>query len=76
MTITTVGELKAALQDFDDSTPIVKSDPAGNVYYDVTITERMLFTIAADGFNAGIECYRDEDSCSNGAGVAFNAVVL
>jgi hypothetical protein len=76
MNVTTVGELIIALRDFDPATPIIKSDPAGNVYYDVTLTEKMLFTVAADGFNSGIECYKDGATCSNGAGVPFDAVVL
>ncbi len=76
MNVTTVGELITALQDFDPSTPIIKRDPAGNVYYDVTLTEKMLFTVAADGLNNGVECYKDGATCSNKAGVPFDAVVL
>jgi len=76
MSITTVRELIEALSQFDPNTPVIKSDLTGPGYFDINITEKMTFDVAADGMHHGFGYYRDAHEKSGDAGPDFAAVVL
>jgi hypothetical protein len=45
MRITTVGELIEVLKQYPSGLPALKADPNGTEYYEITLTERMLYQV-------------------------------
>lgn len=73
MTITTVGEVIKALQQFDPETPCLKGDPAGLLMFEITLTEKALFHVVPCGQVDGVNSYVDAIRSQR---IGFDAVVL
>lgn len=59
MKVTTVGELIDVLIKYDRATPILKTDPGGPGYFDITLIEKMLYQVVPAGYCNDFPYYID-----------------
>jgi hypothetical protein len=72
MDLATVGELIDALQKFDRSLPVLKSDACGVAYLPVDLLENLVFPVRRHTYPGGIYEFLDAGPADKN----FDAVVL